>query len=65
MLTKYELVNTKGLKGVYFDGRMIPFDKIDDELAEQLEGKTHVLKKRTGAAATKAQAALTAGSEPK
>ena len=46
MLTKFDLVNTEGLKGLSYDGDFIPFDKITDELAEVLEGKTHVLKRK-------------------
>ena len=57
MLTKYELVNTKGLKGVYFEGRTIPLDRITDELAERMEGKTHILKKKSAAATARAIAA--------
>lgn len=45
MLTKFKLVNTDGLKGLYFKGKNIPFDKIDDATAEQLVGKTHVLER--------------------
>jgi hypothetical protein len=56
MLHKYELVNHKGLKGVSFDGREILFADLTDEIAEQLEGKTHVLKKKTPAAAARALA---------
>ena len=55
-LTKFDLVNTNGLKGLSYKGDFIPFDKIDDQLAEELEGKTHVLKKRTAAATSKALA---------
>ena len=44
-LTKFKLVNTKGLTGLFLKGRLIPFDKIDDTLAEQLIGKTHVLER--------------------
>jgi len=41
----FKLVNTDGLTGVFHKGRKIPFDKIDDTLAEQLYGKTHVLER--------------------
>ena len=43
MLKNFRLVKTDGLKGVFHKGRLIPFDKIDDTVAEQLYGKTHVL----------------------
>lgn len=56
-LTKYDLVNTDGLRGLHFQGDVIPFDRIDDALAEKLEGKTHVLKKKSPAATAKALAA--------
>jgi hypothetical protein len=46
MLTNFDLVNTDGLKGLNFNGDYIPFDKIDDAMAEKLEGKTHVLKRK-------------------
>jgi hypothetical protein len=49
-LTKYDLVNTEGLKGLNFNGDFLAFDAITDEVAQQLEGKTHVLKKKTPAA---------------
>jgi hypothetical protein len=45
MLTKFRLVKTDGLKGLFLKGRFIAFDKIDDTLAEQLIGKTHVLER--------------------
>jgi hypothetical protein len=64
-LTKYDLVNTKGLKGLNFDGEFIPLDQITDQLAEQLEGKTHILKKKTPAAAGRAAAALGEGEKAK
>ena len=44
-LTKFKLVNTDGLSGLYYKGRLVPFDKIDDALAEELAGKTHVLER--------------------
>lgn len=53
MLTKFDLVNTDGLKGLSYDGDFISFDKITDELAEQLVGKTHVLKRKDDGQATK------------
>jgi len=62
MLTKFDLVNTDGLKGLSYDGDFVPFDKITDELAEQLEGKTHVLKRKSPAAAAKAMKAVEAES---
>jgi hypothetical protein len=58
-LTKYDLVNTEGLKGLNFNGDFLAFDAITDEVAQQLEGKTHVLKKKTPAATAKALAAAT------
>ena len=65
-LTKYDLVNTQGLKGLQYQGDFIPFDKIDDALAEQLEGKTHVLKRKSpraaAAAAKAAEASEASGS---
>lgn len=45
MLKNFRLVKTEGLKGVFHKGRTIPFDRIDDTLAEQLYGKTHVLER--------------------
>ena len=54
MLTKFDLVNTDGLKGLNYKGDNIPFDKITDELAEELEGKTHVLKRKSTVAVAKA-----------
>ncbi|MDO7851569.1 hypothetical protein [Hymenobacter convexus] len=56
-LTKYELVNTNGLKGLNYKGDNIAFDKITDDLADELVGKTHVLKARSPKAAAKALAA--------
>ncbi|MVN79319.1 hypothetical protein GO988_23550 [Hymenobacter sp. HMF4947] len=44
-LTKFKLVNTEGLTGLQYKGKKIPFDKIDDELAETLIKKTHVLER--------------------
>jgi hypothetical protein len=44
-LTKFKLVNTGGLKGLNYQGDFIPFEAIDDKLAEQLIGKTHVLER--------------------
>lgn len=45
MLNNFKLVKTDGLTGLRYKGRTIPFDKIDDTLAEQLIGKTHVLER--------------------
>jgi hypothetical protein len=45
MLTKFKLVRTEGLKGLMVRGRFIPFERIDDTMAEQLFGKTHVLER--------------------
>ena len=45
MLTKFKFVKTEGLKGLMVKGRFIPFERIDDTLAEQLFGKTHVLER--------------------
>ena len=59
-LHKYDLVNTNGLKGLHFEGRDILFSEIDDGLAAKLDGKTHVLKKKTPAAATRALTAAAA-----
>jgi hypothetical protein len=42
-LTKFKLVGHEKLKGLNYKGNVIPFDKIDDTLAEELFGKTHVL----------------------
>ena len=44
-LTRFKLVNTSGLKGLNYQGDFIPFEAIDDTLAEQLIGKTHVLER--------------------
>jgi hypothetical protein len=60
-LTKYDLVNTKGLKGISFEGDYIPLEEITNEIADRLEGKTHILKKKSTAAANRATAALTEG----
>ena len=59
LLTKYELVNTKGLRGLDYQGRFIPFDKIDDKMADELVGKTHVLKLKEGQAPAPAAVATT------
>lgn len=48
MLNRFNLIRTEGLKGLMVKGRFIPFDKIDDTLAEQLIGKTHVLERKPG-----------------
>jgi hypothetical protein len=45
MLTKFKLVGTEGLKGLMVKGRLIPFEKIDDTMAEQLIKQTHVLER--------------------
>lgn len=45
MLKNFKLVNADGLKGLMLGGRLIPFEKIDDTLAEQLISKTHVLER--------------------
>ena len=47
-LTKFKLVNHEGLTGLNYKGCTIPFDKIDDKLAEELIGKTHVLERVPG-----------------
>ena len=39
----------EGLKGLFYNGDTIAFADITDELAEKLEGKTHVLKRKVGA----------------
>jgi hypothetical protein len=44
-LTRYKLVGHEKLKGLQFKGDFIPFDKIDDTLADKLYGKTHVLER--------------------
>jgi hypothetical protein len=44
-LTKFKLVNHEGMSGLHYKGRTIPFDKIDDKLAEELLTKTHVLER--------------------
>lgn len=44
-LTKFKLVGTT--KAVFFQGDTIPVEKIDDDLAEKLFGKTHVLERIT------------------
>jgi len=45
LLTKFKLVNTEGLTGLHYKGKTISLDKIDDKLAEELVGKTHVLER--------------------
>ncbi|MBF9239468.1 hypothetical protein I2I05_18895 [Hymenobacter sp. BT683] len=62
-LKKFDLVNTEGLKGLQYKGDFIPFDKITDEMAEELVDKTHVLKRKTPAAAQRALAAAEAESK--
>ncbi len=47
MLNNFKLVNTEGLTGLNYKGRKIPFDRIDDKLAEELIGRTHVLERVT------------------
>lgn len=44
-LSKFKLVNTKGLAGVHYKGDFIKLEDIDDELAEELFTKTHVLER--------------------
>ena len=44
-MKNFKLVNTDGLTGLFHKGRLIPFAKIDDTLAAQLYGKTHVLER--------------------
>ena len=44
-LTKFKLLDTKGLKGLTYQGDFLPFEQLDDTLAEQLIGKTHVLQR--------------------
>lgn len=56
MLKNFKLVNTEGLKGLMYQGRLIPFDSIDDTRAEQLIGKTHVLERMAAAPATTSEA---------
>jgi hypothetical protein len=51
-LTKFKLVGHEKLKGLNYKGNVIPFDKIDDTLAEELFGKTHVLERVGEAPAT-------------
>lgn len=46
MLTKFNLIRIEGLKGLMVKGRFIPFERIDDTLAETLIGKTHVLERK-------------------
>lgn len=57
MLNNFKLINTEGLTGLNYKGRNIPFDRIDDKLAEELIGKTHVLE-RVGAAPATAPVVL-------
>lgn len=57
MLTKFKLVRTEGLKGLMVKGRFIPFDKIDDTMAEQLISQTHVLERLSQAASATTDAA--------
>ncbi len=63
MLKKFKLVNTGDLKGLFYQGRTIPFDRIDDALAAQLYGKTHVLE-RVEAEPTGTTPAVLALAEP-
>ena len=64
MLTKFKLVRTEGLKGLMVKGRLIPFEKIDDTLAETLIGKTHVLERIAEPTPAVAVAQLAEASEP-
>jgi hypothetical protein len=57
MLKQFKLVNTEGLTGLHYKGKTIPFDKIDDKLAEELVGKTHVLERLTDKQSAKLVAA--------
>ena len=59
-LTKFKLVNTKGLTGVHYKGDHIKFGDIDDELAEELFTKTHVLERVGEVPSTKVPKALPA-----
>lgn len=56
-LTKFKLVGHEKLKGLNYKGDFLAFDRIDDELAEKLFGKTHVLE-RVGEAPATAPVAL-------
>jgi hypothetical protein len=60
-LTKFKLVGHEKLKGLNYKGNVIPFDKIDDTMAEELFGKTHVLERLTEKQAAKQIAATTPG----
>ncbi len=60
-LSKFKLVNTKGLEGVHYKGDFIKLGDIDDELAEELINKTHVLERVGEVPSTKAPKALTTG----
>jgi hypothetical protein len=51
-LTKFKLVGHEKLKGLNYKGDFIPFDRIDDTMAEKLFGKTHVLERVGEAPAT-------------
>lgn len=59
-LKRYDLVNTKGLKGIDYKGQFIPFDAITDEMADELVSKTHVLKLKEGQEPTTAELAVLA-----
>ena len=63
-LTKFKLVNTKGLKGITYKGDFLPFEQLDDTLAEQLIGKTHVLERIEEPTPAVAVAQLAPASEP-
>jgi hypothetical protein len=64
-LPKFKLVNIQGLKGLSINGDYTPFERIDDELAEKLLGKTHVFERVAEApmAATVAVAEATSTEE--
>jgi hypothetical protein len=44
-LTKFKLVNHEGMSGLHYKGRTIPFERLDDKMAEELINKTHVLER--------------------
>jgi hypothetical protein len=60
-LTKFKLVNHEGMTGLNYNGRTIPFDKLTDQMAEELLTKTHVLERLPDTAPATTPVVLTLG----
>jgi hypothetical protein len=48
MLKDFQLVNTDGLGSINYKGTDYPINQIDDTIAAQLYGKTHIIQKVAG-----------------